>query len=202
MGEDAQPARLLFRSGPSGPARPVRPVHRRPGAADPEEVVPRMPQPGPVDAGRQPSAALAADRALAADGALSAVTDPVADPVPTLTAHVAASLPSQDGTARPRTRPRPGPRPRPTPRPRASAESQVTAQPRVIAEPLPAPGDPDRDAHLVEELEDDLAVLEGTGGVPHVDRGEVWELVRRVQNGDAEAFGEIYDRYVTMVHRF
>ena len=30
----------------------------------------------------------------------------------------------------------------------------------------------------------------------------VWALVDRAQNGDAEAFGELYDHYVTMVHRY
>jgi len=31
---------------------------------------------------------------------------------------------------------------------------------------------------------------------------DVWALVDRAQNGDAEAFGELYDHYVTMVHRY
>ena len=31
---------------------------------------------------------------------------------------------------------------------------------------------------------------------------EVWELVRRAQTGDAEAFGGLYDRYVDVVYRF
>src|SRR5215207_4374340 len=31
---------------------------------------------------------------------------------------------------------------------------------------------------------------------------DVWALVRRAQEGDAEAFGRLYDRYVTMVHRY
>jgi RNA polymerase sigma-70 factor (ECF subfamily) len=30
----------------------------------------------------------------------------------------------------------------------------------------------------------------------------VWTLVARAQQGDAEAFGELYDHYVTMVHRY
>ena len=34
------------------------------------------------------------------------------------------------------------------------------------------------------------------------DRSDVWELVRRAQAGDAEAFGELYDHYVSMVHRY
>src|SRR4029078_11030774 len=31
---------------------------------------------------------------------------------------------------------------------------------------------------------------------------DVWGLVHRAQEGDAEAFGELYDHYVTMVHRY
>ena len=31
---------------------------------------------------------------------------------------------------------------------------------------------------------------------------DVWALVHRAQEGDAEAFGELYDHYVTMVHRY
>jgi RNA polymerase sigma-70 factor (ECF subfamily) len=32
--------------------------------------------------------------------------------------------------------------------------------------------------------------------------GEVWDLVRRVQEGEGEAFGLIYDRYLDMVYRY
>jgi RNA polymerase sigma-70 factor (ECF subfamily) len=31
---------------------------------------------------------------------------------------------------------------------------------------------------------------------------DVWELVRRAQEGDAQAFGDLYDHYVGMVHRY
>jgi RNA polymerase sigma-70 factor (ECF subfamily) len=31
---------------------------------------------------------------------------------------------------------------------------------------------------------------------------DVWELVRRAQGGDAEGFGQLYDRYVDVVYRF
>ena len=37
---------------------------------------------------------------------------------------------------------------------------------------------------------------------PATDQPDVWELVRRVQAGDAESFGGLYDRYVDVVHRF
>ena len=68
----------------------------------------------------------------------------------------------------------PDPRPRPTPLPRASSEALSSA---ALDEPnVAAPPDPE--------------------GV------DVWGLVRRAQAGDAEAFGELYDHYVTMVHRY
>jgi RNA polymerase sigma-70 factor (ECF subfamily) len=34
------------------------------------------------------------------------------------------------------------------------------------------------------------------------DAVDVWALVRRAQEGDAEAFGQLYDHYVTLVHRY
>ena len=77
--------------------------------------------------------------------------------------------------ARPRPRPRPWPRPTPVPRARADAVA----------------------AALVEEPE--AAAPEIVPGPAGVD---VWGLVHRAQEGDAEAFGELYDHYVTMVHRY
>ncbi|HEY1176040.1 MAG TPA: ECF subfamily RNA polymerase sigma factor, BldN family [Phytomonospora sp.] len=42
---------------------------------------------------------------------------------------------------------------------------------------------------------------EGEGGEPA--RGtEIWDLVRRAQEGDTEAFGQIYDRYIDTVFRY
>ncbi|OMQ13833.1 RNA polymerase subunit sigma-70 [Modestobacter sp. VKM Ac-2676] len=35
-----------------------------------------------------------------------------------------------------------------------------------------------------------------------VDPDDVWEFVRRAQQGDAEGFGLLYDRYVDVVYRF
>ena len=67
------------------------------------------------------------------------------------------------------------PRKRPTPLPRASTEALV-----------PEPAEPEPNFALP----------------PDPDGIDVWALVHRAQNGDAEAFGELYDHYVTMVHRY
>src|SRR4051812_12691547 len=64
---------------------------------------------------------------------------------------------------------------RPVPRPRAAPE--LPRRPAVEPAPGPAP----------EPVGADLAV---------------WELVRRAQDGDAEGFGLLYDRYVDVVFRF
>ena len=83
---------------------------------------------------------------------------------------------------------RPGPRPRPTPYPRAGAECGA-------AVPAAGPEDVEDDGALTEEiaaLEEDLAG----------DRVDVWDLVRHAQDGDAEAFGRLYDHYVTLVFRY
>ena len=62
-------------------------------------------------------------------------------------------------------------RPRPTPVPRASSEA------------LEEPGD-EREV-VLDEL------------VPEPQGVDVWGMVHRAQDGDAEAFGELYDHYVT-----
>ena len=93
-------------------------------------------------------------------------------------------LDAERSSAASRPRPSPGPRPRPTPHPRSSAE-ELPASPPVEAEPLP-----------VEEL----AVL--AEAAPSPDGVDVWALVRQAQEGEAEAFGRLYDHYVTMVHRY
>ena len=41
-----------------------------------------------------------------------------------------------------------------------------------------------------------------TPALPPDDQRAVWELVRRAQDGDAEGFGELYDRYVDVVFRY
>jgi RNA polymerase sigma-70 factor (ECF subfamily) len=73
--------------------------------------------------------------------------------------------------------PRPMPGPRPTPFRRESSDG--------IPAPAPAPAE-----------EQDHPVPPDPEGV------DVWGMVRRAQEGDAEAFGELYDHYVTMVHRY
>ena len=103
----------------------------------------------------------------------------------------AAGLPPRPGPelpaaaeAAPAGRPSPVPWPRPTPLPRASAEA------------LEAP------AEDAEELDDELAELTEAGFAPAPGAVDVWALVHRAQDGDAEAFGELYDHYVTIVHRY
>ncbi|TQN41259.1 RNA polymerase sigma-70 factor (ECF subfamily) [Blastococcus colisei] len=94
---------------------------------------------------------------------------------------------------RPSPHPRPAPRPRPTPYPRASAEAFPA--PNVVQE-VPAPV-VDED---VEEVEDVGAL--GIDLLPAPEGVDVWALVHQAQAGDAEAFGRLYDHYVSMVHRY
>jgi RNA polymerase sigma-70 factor (TIGR02952 family) len=104
-----------------------------------------------------------------------------------------------------------GPRPRPTPYPRTSGDT--LPGPEALARPAPAPaGDavappedvlPEPDAAVQgvagDEVAEELAALGAAVPPPAVD---VWALVRQAQDGDAEAFGRLYDHYVTMVHRY
>ncbi|SFT46559.1 Sigma-70 region 2 [Geodermatophilus amargosae] len=86
---------------------------------------------------------------------------------------------------------RPGPRPRPTPYPRAGAEGA----PGPAADSAPEAEAEEDDGALAEEL---AALEEDLPG----DRVDVWALVRQAQDGDAEAFGRLYDHYVTLVYRY
>ena len=94
-------------------------------------------------------------------------------------------------------------RPRPTPRPRAS--SDVSGATAVVPADGHLPGPTEHGNVALEP-----AVLDGLpdGGIPVLappapgDGPDVWDLVRRAQEGDADAFGEIYDHYVGMVHRY
>ncbi|MDT0274851.1 sigma-70 family RNA polymerase sigma factor [Blastococcus goldschmidtiae] len=86
-------------------------------------------------------------------------------------------------------RPRPSPRPRPTPHPRPSAERR----PAGVADPDVAA--PDVALPVTRGSED-------AGAPAAADGPDVWDWVRRTQEGDAEAFGQLYDHYVSLVYRY
>lgn len=73
----------------------------------------------------------------------------------------------------------------------------------TLAGPQPLPGDagtaqdagPDEEDELVEDLPDDLPDDDGA-------TAEGWALVRAAQDGDTEAFGQLFDRYHDTVFRF
>jgi RNA polymerase sigma-70 factor (TIGR02952 family) len=140
--------------------------------------------------------------------------------------------PRPDAAGAPVARPRPRPRPTPFPRPSAdgllddgaaadAADTDVAAvdvgvidvgavpglntvaDVPVFPSPAPAPPDlPEAGEETAEDLTGEWAALADTGAVPDPARVDVWELVGRAQAGDTEAFGELYDHYVTMVHRY
>jgi RNA polymerase sigma-70 factor (TIGR02952 family) len=132
-----------------------------------------MPQPRPVDAGRQAAAA--------------------------------APRPRPSPHPRPAPQDVPSPRPRPTPFPRSNGEEQPPApwpgNTVVEQEHPPAPA-PAPEPEIDETIDEELAELREAGAVPEPPQVDVWALVRRAQAGDAEAFGQLYDHYVTMVHRY
>jgi RNA polymerase sigma-70 factor (TIGR02952 family) len=108
-----------------------------------------------------------------------------------------------NGRPTPYPRPRPSPRPRPTPFPRTSdavpsprpeLSSDAPVEPNVVAE-----SEPELDEELAEE---EYAALAEAGAPPETDGVDVWGLVRAAQAGDAEAFGRLYDHYVTMIYRY
>ncbi|HYH26865.1 MAG TPA: sigma-70 family RNA polymerase sigma factor [Blastococcus sp.] len=99
--------------------------------------------------------------------------------------------------------PAPPPRARPTPFPRTSAE--VCPAGPADEHPVDEPGGDGGTAEGVPvDVVDDLPpeVAEGIAAGPAPGDVDVWELVRRAQAGDAEAFGKLYDHYVTLVHRY
>jgi RNA polymerase sigma-70 factor (ECF subfamily) len=91
----------------------------------------------------------------------------------------------------PRPSPKPGPRPSPRPSPHRTRGIETAELPAGLPAGLRAPGGPAGTA---------------SGGVqsagPEDEPGDVWAIVKRAQNGDAEAFGEIYDRYIDTVFRY
>jgi RNA polymerase sigma-70 factor (ECF subfamily) len=92
----------------------------------------------------------------------------------------------------------------PLPSPTRAVGPDLADGPALFAERLPVVDDDNAELaeDLAEEIEEDLAVLEATEELAESDRGQVWDLVARAQAGDAEAFGELYDHYVTIVHRY
>jgi RNA polymerase sigma-70 factor (ECF subfamily) len=67
--------------------------------------------------------------------------------------------------------------PRPVPHPRPGPSPAPSPPEQTVAEPAP----------VADRTDDQLAV---------------WELVRRAQQGDAEGFGQLYDRYADVVFRY
>jgi len=70
----------------------------------------------------------------------------------------------------------------------ADRASAAPLPPSVLAPPCPAPS-PRASAEVVPPP-------------PPSETVDVWALVHRAQEGDAEAFGQLYDHYVTLVHRY
>ena len=118
---------------------------------------------------------------------------------------------ASNGRPTPHPRPRPSPRPRPTPFPRAAADTVPSPRPELSPDAPVEPNvvepnvvvDPAPDAELDEELtEEEITALADAGTAPATDGVDVWGLVRAAQAGDAEAFGRLYDHYVTMIFRY
>ena len=94
-------------------------------------------------------------------------------------------------------RPAAGPRAAPAPRAELRDPPRPTPHPRPVPDgDAPGPG-PTEHGTEVLDLAADVQVPAPPAGGP-----DVWELVRRAQQGDAEAFGELYDHYVGTVHRY
>jgi RNA polymerase sigma-70 factor (TIGR02952 family) len=86
-------------------------------------------------------------------------------------------------------------------RPAAEAPPRPTPGRRPVPSPRPSPFPRTNDGGHAAEESAEAAVA--TVVLPADPDGiDVWALVHRAQNGDAEAFGELYDHYVTMVHRY
>jgi RNA polymerase sigma-70 factor (TIGR02952 family) len=109
----------------------------------------------------------------------------------------------------PRPRLSPVSRLRPTPFPRDGGPVPVPAgladelDTLVDAAPLETTEDTSAaDTAAEGEVAAEIAELANAGLLPDEGRTDVWGLVRQAQTGDAEAFGRLYDHYVTMVHRY
>lgn len=106
-------------------------------------------------------------------------------------------------------------RPRPLPRPRATAPAPRRPPGEDVPRPAVHRPTPHRHAepvpvevgtHEVETHEVEADDVEDTVELPARPEGAeqvaVWALVERAQTGEAEAFGELYDRYADMVFRY
>jgi RNA polymerase sigma-70 factor (ECF subfamily) len=108
-------------------------------------------------------------------------------PTASSSAATTSDLTSPRPVPHPRPHPHPHPHPSTVPREPADgtaagaepAEEEIAVAGPPVGEPEPAPAE--------DRTEDQLAV---------------WELVRRAQSGDAEGFGQLYDRYVDVVFRY
>jgi RNA polymerase sigma-70 factor (TIGR02952 family) len=92
---------------------------------------------------------------------------------------------------------------RPTPRPRASTER--LPEPGIPVDGVPADEVPADEVPADEVPADEIPLEELTEAAGFLQKRpavDVWALVHRAQAGDAEAFGELYDHYVTLVHRY
>jgi RNA polymerase sigma-70 factor (ECF subfamily) len=85
----------------------------------------------------------------------------------------------------------------PAPRPELHPEEPV--EPNVVIDPE-FTAEVDSDVEVGLEVEEEPAAAEFAP--PEPDGVDVWGLVRAAQAGDAEAFGRLYDHYVTMIHRY
>jgi RNA polymerase sigma-70 factor (ECF subfamily) len=109
-----------------------------------------------------------------------------------------------DSSARPTPRPSPRAAPRPAPipahrpprpSPHPTRATDETAQLPITEPPTVTPPG----QHRAPEPPDQPEEPKPSGDA---EPGSVWTVVRRAQEGDTEAFAEIYDRYIDMVFRY
>ena len=134
---------------------------------------------------------------------------PAPRPTPRPSTHPAAG-PRDQGSAplpaaRPSPHPRPSPQPRPTPQTRPSPQPGPAAKPRPA--PYPRPYPKGRSPHPDPAPYPEAAPPPDPASQPDQDSAEIldqssWQLVERAQQGDTEAFGLLYDRYVDLVYRY
>ena len=120
--------------------------------------------------------------------------------------HAAAAASGPAPAAVPRPTPVPRSvrgRPRPTPHPRASSDGNAPTAVVPADGHLPGPTDHGNVALEPSPIAGPPAPAAPVPEPPATEVGpDVWELVRRAQEGDARAFGDLYDHYVGMVHRY